>query len=205
MRTAPRAPARELLGLRPLLYSPERHRSRMEACGSLRSSPQAGPKWRRLHLQPPGRRWRSCSARRSCRRRRRCCASRRPCTRGCSSSTAWRAPSSRSSWSRSPPTTLTAPRAGRTGGHTADERGRQPTGTAAHAACSGRHGRRPAGERRQRPRRTPSAREGEEQGRRHVWRLPPSVGFGAHAERLTAAPGPLPLASSHRRAVTMPL
>ena len=51
--TAPSA-SLDLWRLRPLLCNPERRPSRLEAYHGLRSPPQAGPKLRIFHFQPPG-------------------------------------------------------------------------------------------------------------------------------------------------------
>ena len=55
LTTTPPPPARCLLGLGPLLGTPERRLSRLEACRGLRSSPQAGPTLRILPFSPPER------------------------------------------------------------------------------------------------------------------------------------------------------
>ena len=54
LRTAPHLPPWTILRLRPLLRTPERCPSILEARHGLRSSPQAGPKSRILHFQPLG-------------------------------------------------------------------------------------------------------------------------------------------------------
>ena len=54
LTTAPHLPPWTVQRLRPLLRTPERSLSRLEAYHGLRSSPQAAPKLRSFHFQPPG-------------------------------------------------------------------------------------------------------------------------------------------------------